>query len=117
MVKLSLVDIEICLALFISNTKIGLYVYHQLVALHEDEQGVLEVRNQVVPIVFENVDINEFVGNDLGLVDSLNVVHEPLYIERVVFSPLEELFGCLQTLIQKNFLLKRKLEDYNSQQV
>ena len=113
MVKLSFVDIEICLALFISNAQIGFNVYHQLVALHEVEHGVLEARNQVVLIVFKNVEVDEFVGYYLELVDSLDIVHKSLNIERVVFPPLKEIFGCLQTLIQKNFLFKRKLkEDY-----
>ena len=98
MVELSFVDVEISLALLVSDAQIRFNVYHQLVALHEVKHGVLKARNQL-SIVLKNVEIDEFVGYNLELVDTLDVVDEALYIKREVFSPLQEIFGRLRTLI------------------
>ena len=98
MVKFSFVNVEVCLALFIGYAQVRLGVNHQLVALHEVEHGILEAWNQFI-IIVKNVEIDELIGNDLELVDAIDIVNESLYVKRVVLPPLKEIFGCLQTLI------------------
>lgn len=110
-VELAFVDVEVRLALFVSDAQIGLDVDHQLVALHEVEHGVLQARNQLGVFV-EDVEIDQLVGYDLELVDALDVVDEALDVEREVLAPLQEELG-LRTLVQDHFLLKLELEEHD----
>ena len=105
MVEFSFVDIKVCLAFLVGDAKIRIDIYHELVTCHKVEHCVLEARD-ILSIVFKDVEVDELIGNDLKLVYPFDVINETLDIERVILSPLNEIFGILLSLIKHHFLFE-----------